>query len=268
MIGIEKLNFRVDIGILRDSLSKIKDIGPMVFQGSEFGYKSFGGWNVQSRSGDYKDGFQVGIEKCYRKDGTFDYRLAKFLQYSHAFEHKNKTQVCLRHISEIIDYLEEKGFYPRRARVTCLKAHSKSIIHRDAPSNIYMARIHIPIITNPKCIHWMSINGNKRSYHMPADGSVYILPVNCLHQIINDSDEDRYHIIMDAYDTKSLTENFKYDGDINKLIEESKEYRKKIDETKLPLHWKIFYTIGMKFVLFKFKLEQKMIETSYKLNEQ
>jgi hypothetical protein len=48
---------------------------------------------------------------------------------------------------------------------------------------------------------------------MPADGGVYILWTNLWHQIRNDSDEDRYHIIMDAYDTKKITKNFKYKGD-------------------------------------------------------
>ena len=56
---------------------------------------------------------------------------------------------------------------------------------------------------------------------MPADGSVYMLWVNCMHQIRNDSDEDRYHIICDAYDTQGITENFRYKQNINRLIEEA-----------------------------------------------
>jgi hypothetical protein len=266
MKWIERLPFGVNVDELRNSLEEIKKIGPMVFQGSEFGYNNFGGWNLQSRSGDYKDGFQIGIEKCLRKiwrPGTFNYHLAKFLDYSHGFEHKNKTNACVEPIGDIIDFLEEKGFYPRRMRLTCLKPHSKSIVHRDAPADKYLARIHIPLITNEKCIHWTE-HGET---HMPADGSVYMLWVNCMHQIRNDSDEDRYHIICDAYDTKEITQNFKYNGDINLLVNESIEYRKVLDSIKLNLFHKTLYTIGREFYLAKFKLEQKLIESSYKLND-
>jgi hypothetical protein len=261
---IERLPYGVDIDKLKLALDELKKVGPMVFQGSEFGYNNFGGWNLQSRSGKYTDGFQVGIEKCYRKywkSNTFNYHLAKFLDYSHAFEHKNKTNACVGALSDVVDFLESKGFYPRRMRLTCLKPHSKSIIHRDAPSEKYLARIHIPLITNENCVHWTE-HGEA---HMPADGSVYMLWVNCMHQIRNDSDEDRYHIICDAYDTQGITQNFKYNGDINVLIEEAKNYRKVIDSIKINIFRKIAYTIGRELYMAKFKLEQKLLESSYKL---
>ena len=263
---IERLSMKVNSTELRTTIKKLQSIGPMVFQGSEFGYNMFGGWNLQSRTADYKDGFQVGIERCIR-NGKFDYKLAKFLNYSHPFEHVVKTQACLRPYSEILDYLAEQGFYPRRARVTCLKAGGKSIIHRDAPDDQYMCRIHIPIYTNDKCFHWMDYKGKQEKYHMPANGDVFILPVNVMHQITNGSNHDRYHFIVDVYDTKGLTENFKYDGDVNLLIEEAKNYRNIIDRTSLPWYWKIAYAIGRQIVVMKFKAEQKVIQASYKLND-
>jgi hypothetical protein len=88
-----------------------------------------------------------------------------------------------------------------------------------------------------------------------------------MHQIRNDSDEDRYHIICDAYDTQGITQNFKYNGDINVLIEEAKNYRKVIDSIKIDIFRKMAYTIGREFHVAKFKMEQKMIEASYKLND-
>ena len=81
MQWIERLPYGVDIESLRKTIDDVKNVGPMIFQGSEFGYNNFGGWNLQSRTGDYRDGFQVGIEKCWRKvwkPGTFNYHLAKF----------------------------------------------------------------------------------------------------------------------------------------------------------------------------------------------
>jgi hypothetical protein len=250
---VEILPFEVQIDHLINSLNNhVKKIGEPVFQGYEFGYNNFGGWNLQSRSGDYRDGFEIGVEKCKRKDGSFNYHLAKFINYSHPFEHKNKTQACTESISEVIDFLEEKGFYPRRMRLTVLKPNSKSIIHRDAPSNEYLARIHIPLITNEKCVHWTEYG----QFQMPADGSVYMLWVNNLHQIRNDSDKDRYHIIVDAYDTKKITNNFHYNGNIQKLIDESIHYRKKIDEIKLSYVRKMFYSFAQKIIVHKFKKEQ------------
>jgi hypothetical protein len=263
MQWIERLPFEVNLESLLKSLEEdVKKSGPMVFQGAEFGYNSFGGWNLQSRSGDYRDGFQVGVEKCWRKNGTFDYSLAKFLDYSHGFEHKNKTQACGEPFAEVIDFLESKGFYPRRARVTMLKPHSKSIIHRDAPANKYMARIHIPLITNEKCVHWTEYG----QVHMPADGSVYMLWVNCMHQISNNSDEDRYHFICDAYDTQGISQDFKYKENIQRLIEEATSYRKKIDSVSINPFQKVAYTIGKKIVGAKFKLEQKMLQKAKELN--
>ena len=259
MQWIEKLPYEVDVKSLVKNLNEIKQIGPMIMQGSEFGYNNFGGWNLQSRSGDYRDGFQVGIEKCYRKNGTFNYHLAKFLNYSHGFEHKNKTNACIDAFSEIVDFLELKGFYPRRMRLTCLKPHSKSIVHRDSPSSKYLARIHIPLITNEKCIHWTEYGET----HMPADGSVYMLWVNCMHQIRNDSDEERYHIICDAYDTKGITQNFKYDKDINLLIKESEIYRQRIDETKNSFIRNLFYKVAVKIYMIKFKIEQKKLKQQF-----
>ena len=265
MEWIERLPYGVDVESLVDALENgVKKVGPMVFQGSEFGYNNFGGWNLQSRSGDYRDGFQIGIEHCWRKDGTFNYNLAKFLDYSHAFEHKNKTNACVGPIGDIVDFLEEKGFYPRRMRLTCLKPHSKSIIHRDAPSENYLARIHIPLITNEKCIHWTEFG----EAHMPADGSIYMLWVNCMHQIRNDSDEDRYHIICDAWDTRGVTKNFQYKNNINRLIEEGEAYRRKLDSIENEWYRTWAYSIGRQFHVTKFKIEQKLLEASYKLNNE
>jgi 3,4-dihydroxy-2-butanone 4-phosphate synthase len=87
---------------------------------------------------------------------------------------------------------------------------------------------------------------------MPADGSVYILWVNQWHQIRNDSDEDRYHIIMDAYDTKRITNDFKYMGDINQLQWQANDYRKQIEATELTPEDLVYYeNIRQKFVTKK-----------------
>jgi len=69
--------------------------------------------------------------------------------------------------------------------------------------------------------------------HMPADGGVWLLWVNQWHQIRNDSDEDRYHIIMDAYDTKKVTKFFNYDGDFEQQLSYVRGMREKIDSQEI-----------------------------------
>jgi len=234
---IEKLPFKVDINAMRDALHIIKQM-PITMQAKEFGYNNFGGWSVLSREGTCEDGWQVGEENCEGKE--YNWTLAKYLNLSHAFEHANKTPACIGEIDRIITLLEENRFYPRRARVTVLKANSSSIVHADAPSDVYMCRIHIPLITNPKCIHWTE-NGES---HMPADGSVYMLPVNVLHQIRNDSDEDRYHLIMDAYDTRKFTRTMRYSGSMKSIEYLARLHRDGIDNAKLTIVHKLIYYIG------------------------
>ena len=58
--------------------------------------------------------------------------------------------------------------------------------HRDPEK-----RIHIPIITNPGCR--MVIE--EESYHMPADGSVYITDNTKYHNFFNGGEIDRLHLV-------------------------------------------------------------------------
>jgi len=173
-----------------------------------------------------------------------NYKSLKFFDIAMSTEHQNPTQGYQSEIAKVLDQIREFGFYPSRARVTCLKAGAKSLVHRDADDNEYMARIHIPLITNPKC----TFNADGHSLYMEP-GNVYMVWVNIWHQIRNDSDQDRYHIIMDAYDTKKITQNFNYNADINELIEFHKEIRKKIDEAVItPEEYERFEAVRQTFV--------------------
>jgi hypothetical protein len=80
-------------------------------------------------------------------------------------------------------------------------------------------------------------------------GNVYMVWVNNWHQIRNDSDQDRYHIIMDAYDTKKITQNFKYEGDIQQLLDFHKAVRKNINDAIItPEEYELFESVRQKFV--------------------
>lgn len=235
---VQKISFKADVLKMRQSLEEdIFKLGPPVIQSYEHGFDGFGGWSVTSRTGDWRDGYQQGHDWVFRKDiGYRQYSLAKYLGLGHPMEYDKFTEAATYPFKELIDRLERSGFYPRRARINILKAGHKSALHRDGPDNSYMLRLHVPIITNSKCKHLVLENNRMVEYNMPADGSVYAVRVNNLHQVINESEEDRYHLIMDAYDTRKYTIGSHYNkDDVFKNIEAASKFREEVD--KIKLNW-------------------------------
>lgn len=245
---IEKLPFRADIKSLVEVVRTQIDLMSITWQGKEFGHKNFGGWSVLSRLGTCDDGWEIGADNCIDKKGKnyvltpkgYNYKIAKYLNFSHAFEHVHKTPACIGEIERLIDLFEANGFHPRRARISLIKAGTVGTVHIDAPKNVYMARIHVPIITNEKCKHWTEYG----EYHMPADGSVFMLPVNNYHQVRNESDIDRYHLIMDAYDTRGFTKNLKFSGTLEQMQTNADEFRRNINNTKISIIDRTLYWTG------------------------
>lgn len=235
----EKLDVQFDIDKLKKEVEEsVFSLGDQVVQGKEFetqNYHGFGGWSILSRRGDWKDGWEVVQHEDGLKLENFlptkelIIKSYKHFNIAHSLEHDRPTQACVGEIKKVIDKLKDLGLEPRRARITCLQPHCKSLVHKDAETTDYMARIHIPLWTNKKCVHICQ----GKNLHMPADGSAYIVWVNLWHQIRNDSDEPRYHIIMDAYDTKKITKFFKYEGEFQQLEDFTRKFRQDIEEMEL-----------------------------------
>lgn len=235
----EKLDIQFDIEKLRKEVREsVFTLGDQVIQGKDYEtpqYHGFGGWSILSQTADWHDGW----EAVQAEEGkTLEQLLPtqelitkshKHFNIYHSLEYNLPTQACVGYIKTVIDKLREMGLEPRRARVTCLKAGCKSLVHRDADTTEYMARLHIPLWTNKKCVHICQ----GKNLHMPADGHPIIIWANLWHQIRNDSDEDRYHLIMDIYDTKQITKNFKYEGDFSQLERFVRGCREQIDSVEL-----------------------------------
>jgi len=254
----EKLDFiKFDIDKLREDVKKyVFTLGDQVIQGEEYEtpqYHGFGGWSLTSRTGDWRDGFEFyqnndeEATKLFFKENDNNIKALKFFNIAQSVEYKNPTQACVGEIKNVLDQIEAAGLYPRRARVTCLKAGCKSLVHTDGAPTEYIARIHIPLFTNPKCVFICE----GKSLYMEA-GNVYMAWVNKWHQIRNDSNEDRYHIIMDAYDTKGVTQNFKYEGDMQEMELYAENLRKQIDSCEItPEEFNYFESIRQKYVTKK-----------------
>lgn len=239
--------------LLRDVHQYVFPLGAQVIQGEEYetpAYHGFGGWSITSRKGTWQDGWDFfqndegeAMEVYFPKNDN-NYKSLKFFDIAMSMEHRNPTEACQGSIAALVEQIERLGFYPRRVRVTCLKAGAKSLVHRDADDGEYMARIHIPLITNPACLF---ISNGQDLYMEP--GKAYMVWVNDWHQIRNDSDQDRYHIIMDAYDTQGITKYFNYGGDIQELIDHSNRVREAIDSAVITTEeWERFESVRQTFV--------------------
>jgi hypothetical protein len=203
---VEKLPFMFDINQLQQHLyDNVITLGEPIIQGGAYG-GAFGGWSVLANNGTWTGGWTQGHKAM--KSGGFDYKIAKELGVVHDFSHDQPTEACTGIFKEVVDQLETHGFYPRRVRTTVLQPGGQSSRHRDAPNDAYAARIHIPLVTYEGCVHTVWDDDNREyPIHMPADGSVYILHVNNQHQIVNPTDKPRYHIIMNAWDTKGIAQD-------------------------------------------------------------
>ncbi len=78
--------------------------------------------------------------------------------------------------------------------------------HYDGTEDVYAVRLHIPIITNNQCF----FATRNESYHLPADGSAYVLRVNVEHCAHNFGSEDRYHLVMNMWDVNGVTRFNRY----------------------------------------------------------
>ena len=99
------------------------------------------------------------------------------------------TEICdifkESYIEEIYNLLKS-NWQIGRVRILLKPPRSCLSWHRDPEK-----RIHIPIITNPGCR--MVIENE--SFHMPADGSIYITDNSKYHNFFNGGEKDRIHLV-------------------------------------------------------------------------
>lgn len=192
----EKLNFGFDIKQL------VSHLETNVFPLPRVQAKSLAGWSVLSSNGSYTDGWHSASAEMRANMSPQEITaIAEASGGKANTQYKHPTEICTGYLAEVMKIIAQKGFHPLRARISCLPPGRETTWHRDAPENIYCGRLHIPLITNPNCF----FETREGAAHLPADGSIYFLMVNCEHRAYNHGSSDRYHLIMDAVDSKGIT---------------------------------------------------------------
>ena len=118
----------------------------------------------------------------------------------HSFKNKNAQEKLL----EIYNHLE-KIYNAKVIRTEIVKMHGKSNIkpHVDGGIMLQLARrIHIPLITNPRVT--FEVFGESKYLEV---GSWYEINNIIPHSVINDSELDRTHFIIDIMPIKHLAIN-------------------------------------------------------------
>lgn len=188
-----KLNTNFDIEKLKLYLDTVTSYSaPLMKKNS-----AWGGWSITSSDGTVQDGWQGG-------ERLFAENISPEAQQKLQAEFKAKkfnipTPLYTPLIADIISQLGEMDLEFLRIRIALLKPHDEkeSYWHQDGKSadNYFKLRLHIPIITNEKCL----FEYPDKKFHLPADGSAYIIEVSKPHRVLNLSNENRYHLMMDLH---------------------------------------------------------------------
>lgn len=184
--------------------------------------RKYGGWSITSSNGDPRDGW--ASVKGWTPNG-FDFNLAVKNGFVPRWYHTKRTFLCNGYFNEVLDKLEELKLYPHSARIWYVPPGGHHIgPHTDGADNSYHVRLHIPITSNNGCVHEWYANPHDVSIHMPADGSCFLFRNNIFHDTYNHGTTDRYHLIVEVYDTLGLVKEFKYDH-ISKIIEKNEKMK-------------------------------------------
>jgi hypothetical protein len=197
----EKLNLQFDIQQLNQFLEKEVLFLPPA-QGP-----ALIGWSILSSNGSYLDGWHDATALIKNSMSQNDVEQALAQKGAQSMQKYNvPTEICKGYLAEVLKVIEETGIEIYRARISCLMPGEGADWHRDAPDNHYRVRLHIPLVTNPDCF----FETREEKAHLAADGSVYLLNVNCEHRVFNLGSAPRYHIIMDAIDRSGFSQHHRY----------------------------------------------------------
>ena len=80
-----------------------------------------------------------------------------------------------------------------------LKQHEEQILHKHDNDVVIRIRFHLPLQTNDDC--FVFLDGDVYNY---KEGEIYFFNNGCVHGAMNESDQDRYHLVWDCVLTKRI----------------------------------------------------------------
>lgn len=201
---IEKIDARINVEEILRSIENLCTRYPS-YQRSE----AVGGWSVQSIYGSYTEGWPK-VFCPYNGPNNMAPTWNPLNEYEKSLgsiqDFVNPTEFYSEPLWGLIKKIDAMGFNPRRARVIKLSAGASSVWHIDGSKKYYQVRLHLPLLTSSQCF----FETDKGSYHMPADGSFYIVKINQNHRVVNHGSTDRLHFVSHIWDTNHTTKFHKY----------------------------------------------------------
>lgn len=159
-------------------------------------YKYYASIGFQSLSDD-------AMEKCShitREANSFTpferqrgVRLTSSSSYHPIYDERNYTKPTKFNKGEITKLLD--GFIAEPCRSALVVLHPGKFLapHYDCGPEI-VARLQIPIFTNPDAVIGFKHGNEWHEYHLPADGSIFFLNSGYEHYAVNNGTESRYQI--------------------------------------------------------------------------
>jgi hypothetical protein len=85
-----------------------------------------------------------------------------------------------------------------RIKIGWMAGNTEVKEHIDADSALIL-KVHIPLVTNNNVKFFVRFKGETQEHYMPADGTATLLNVGIPHRVVNESNQDRYHLIVNVY---------------------------------------------------------------------
>ncbi len=189
--------FSIDWVKIEEHVQELSNTLPR--QGGEY----FSGWSVQGKNGSFKDGWIDGSAFIkYSSDGTrsFDYATAKKAGLHPSKEHVKITDASCPALNDYVQQMVDLGFQPARSRLIDLRPGDRSNWHTDSSANVLTLRMHAVIRTNPQAMFVTEAGEQQLQAH-----HVYLINVNDYHQVQNDGDSSRTHLVTDVVDSRFLS---------------------------------------------------------------
>lgn len=205
----ERIDLAIDNASLFESIKPLLMKLPPVVRSA-----AISGWAIQATNGSYQDGWSHDF--CpYNGPGNSGPMWIPETDYESALSpiqnYVLETEIQSAEIKSLLYRLSELGLQPRKARIIKLSKNSSSQWHIDGSARFYQVRLHIPLLTNDKCF----FETEEGRIHMAMNGGAYLVHINKKHRIINDGDEDRYHFVVNIWDTKHISDHHKYFPELN-----------------------------------------------------